>query len=321
MKIIIRNTNIPEFIDDLMDEFPQVNFVASENPHEILQEIVDTDAIYGTLNEKEFAAAKKLRWIANPSVGFDWIMERSDIIESDVVLTPSRAPGYNPHGNALGDHVFGMILIFAHKWRNLLANQKDHHWSRGEYYNQYLEISGRTMVILAVGAIGSAIARRAKGFGMKVIGIDKNTSHIPKGVDQLWGIDRLDEALSISDWFVIAAPRTKETIGMIDKRRLNLIKKGSHVIAISRGGILDEAALLEGLKSGHIGGAGLDVFAQEPLPKDNPLWDQENVIISPHTGHVTPEMPSGHREVFIENLRRFISDRPFLYVGDKRAGY
>ncbi len=324
MKIVLDGRMVayaPEFPDELRAEFPDVEFVISETPEDQVHDLRDADAIYGTPERAGFAAAEKLRWIAHSGVGFDYVMDRPDIVESDVVLTPARAPGYDPHASGLGDHVFGMILMFAHKWRDLLADQKAHRWGAGNYFNEYVELSGRTMGILAVGAIGAAVARRAKGFGMTVIGVDKRTSPVPDGVDEVWDLDRLDEAMGISDWFVIAAPRTAETVGLIDTRRLGLMKKGSYVIAISRGGILDEDALIDALHSGHIAGAGLDVFATEPLPEDSPLWDEPNVIISPHTGHVTPEMPKGHRDVFRENLRRFIAGEPFLYVGDKRAGY
>ena len=324
MKIVLEKNALiyaNEFTAELKAEFPEVVFATPETQEELLGEITDADAIYGPPNEEAFAAAERLRWIAHPGVGFDYVMHRTDLVESDVVITPARAPGYDPHADGLGDHVFGMILMLAHRWPDLLANQRAHHWAAGEYNNRFVELSGRTMGILAVGAIGAAVARRAKGFGMTVIGVDKRTDPVPEGVDEVWGPERLDEALALSDWFVIAAPRTRETMNLIDRRRLGLMKEGSYVIAISRGGILDEDALLDGLRSGHVAGAGLDVFAEEPLPEDSPLWDEENVIISPHTGHVTPEMPKGHRAVFKENLRRFLAGEPFLYVGDKRAGY
>ena len=324
MKIVLEKNALiysAEFPAELRAEFPDVEFATPETQEELLREIKDADAIYGPPDEEAFAAAERLRWIANPGVGFDYVLHRPDLVESDIVITPARAPGYDPHANGLGDHVFGMILMLAHRWPDLLADQRAHHWGAGEYNGRFVELSGRTMVILAVGAIGAAVARRAKGFGMTVIGVDKRTDPVPEGVDEVWGLERLDEALALSDWFVIAAPRTRETLGLIDGRRLGLMKEGSFLIAISRGGILDEDALLDALRSGRIAGAGLDVFAEEPLPEDSPLWDEENVIISPHTGHVTPEMPKGHREVFKENLRRFLADEPFLYVGDKRAGY
>ena len=177
------------------------------------------------------------------------------------------------------------------------------------------------MGILAVGAIGAAVARRAAGFGMDVYAVDKRLTPVPEGVNEVWDLDRLDDLMRVSDWLVVAAPLTAETKGLIDARRLALMKEGASLLVISRGGIVDEYALVEALRSGRVAGAGLDVFAQEPLPDDSPLWDEGNVLITPHTAHLTPQMPVGHREVFKENLRRFVSGRPFLYVCDKRAGY
>ena len=119
----------------------------------------------------------------------------------------------------------------------------------------------------------------------------------------------------------MTAPFTAETEGMIDAGRLAALKKGAHVVAISRGGIIDEDALIDALRSGHVAGAGLDVTAVEPLPDESPLWGMENVVISPHASALTPEMWRGRQEIFKENLRRFLADEPFLYVCDKRAGF
>ena len=115
--------------------------------------------------------------------------------------------------------------------------------------------------------------------------------------------------LAVSDWFVVTAPFTAETEGLIDAGRLAALKRGAHVVAISRGGIIDEDALVDALRSGRVAGAGLDVTAVEPLPDDSPLWDMENVVISPHASALTPEMWEGRQEIFKENLRRFLAGR------------
>ena len=288
---------------------------------ELVKEIADADVFYGIPDEETFAAAKRLRWLAHPAVGFDYLMARPDIVESDVTMTNAAGPGHEPHAEPLADHVIGMMLILAHRWVDLLADQQARRWGAGNYGGRFLEINGRTMGILGVGAIGSAVARRAAGFGMDVYAVDKRPTPVPEGVKEVWGPERLDDLMQVSDWFVVAPPLTAETKGMIDGRRLGLMKQGSHLLVISRGGIVDEDALVELLRSGHIAGAGLDVFAEEPLPEDSPLWDEKNVLLTPHTAHVTPEMPVGHFEVFKENLRRFLAGKPFLYVRDKRAGY
>tara|TARA_B100001123_G_scaffold205426_1_gene232931 strand:- start:14468 stop:15433 length:966 start_codon:yes stop_codon:yes gene_type:complete len=321
VKIVIHGTIDSQFISELRDEFEDVDFVLTDDLESLQLHLKNAEVLYGVPDKESFASAEKLRWIANPAVGVDYLMKRPDIVESDVVLTNARAPGYEPHAEPLADHVIGMMLILAHRWIDLLANQRSREWGAGKYNNAFLETNGTTMGIFAVGAIGSAVARRAAGFGMDVYAVDKKTDFVPEGVKEVWGPERLDELISISDWFVVAAPLTIETNGLIDDRRLGLMKKGAHLIVISRGNIVDEKALIEKLRSGHISGAGLDVFAEEPLPSDSPFWDQKNVLITPHTAHVTPEMPKGHREVFRENLRLFLSNKPFLYVCDKQAGY
>ena len=131
----------------------------------------------------------------------------------------------------------------------------------------------------------------------------------------------LDEMLEISDWFVIAAPLTPETLGIIDSRRIGLMKNGAYFILISRGGIADEQAVIEALKSGKLAGAAIDSFVTEPLPTTSPFWDMENVIVSPHASALTPEMWEGRRKIFEENLRRYLTNEPFLYVCDKKAGF
>ena len=323
MKIVLQSTVLigyPQFMDELHDQFSGVDFVSAESD-DLIKEIADADAFYGIPDEETFGAAKQLRWLAHPAVGFDYLMERPDIVESDVVMTNAAAPGHEPHAEPLADHVIGMMLILAHRWVDLLADQRTRRWGAGQYSDAFLEINGRTMGVLGVGAIGSAVARRAAGFGMDVYAVDKRLTPVPEGVKEVWGPERLDDLMRVSDWFVVAPPLTAETQGMIDGRRLGLMKQGSHLLAISRGGIVDEDALVESLRSGHIAGAGLDVFAEEPLSNSSPLWDEKNVLITPHTAHVTPEMPVGHREVFKENLRRFLADRPFLHVRNKAAGY
>ncbi|MDP2952459.1 MAG: NAD(P)-dependent oxidoreductase, partial [Chloroflexota bacterium] len=174
---------------------------------------------------------------------------------------------------------------------------------------------------LALGGIGMAVARRAHGFGMEVYAVDTRPMAPPPEVKEVWGTERLDELLRISDWFVVAAPKTPQTWHLIDRRRIGLLKPTAHVIVISRGGIIEEAALIEALKARRIAGAGLDAFEREPLPPDSPLWDLDNVVISPHASGVTPEMWEGRRQVLRENLRRFLNNEPFLFVCDKRAGF
>jgi phosphoglycerate dehydrogenase-like enzyme len=177
------------------------------------------------------------------------------------------------------------------------------------------------MGILALGDIGMAVARRAHAFGMDVYAIERQQMPTPPVVKEVWDTERLDDLLGISDWFVVTAPFTSETEGLIDRRRIGLLKPGAHLIVISRGGIVDEKAMIDSLHAGRLAGAGLDVMEEEPLPPDSPLWDVDNVIVSPHVSALTTEMWEGRRQIFKENLRRFLANEPFIYVCDKQVGF
>ena len=304
------------FFEELKSGFPDVDFTFVDTVDEQLAEIADTDVFYGWISREAFLKAERLRWIHCPGVGVDRLLEVPELVESDVVLTNS--PG--PHANVMADHVMGMVVALAHRFGEAWDDQRAHHWDTGKYTARFQELNGSTMGILALGEIGLAVATRAHAFGIDVYAVDSNPKPPTPVVKEVWGLDRLDELMGMSDWFVVAAPYTAETDKIIDAGRFAQLKEGAHVIVISRGGIIDEDALIESLRSGRIAGAGLDATEVEPLPADSPLWDL-NTIISPHSSASSPEMYAGRQALFKENLRRFLANEPFIRVCDKRAGY
>jgi phosphoglycerate dehydrogenase-like enzyme len=317
MKVVIARLLSEEFLTELRTEFPDVNFEAVSTPEEQSHHIKDADVLFGYPSRDDFLAAERLQWIQCPGTGVDRIVAIPEVVESDVVLTNARGPHVNP----MADHAFFMILDFAHRGRQFRDDQRLHRWDTQKYEEQMIELSGQTLGILALGDLGNAVARRAHAFEMEVYAVDVRSIPAPQGVKEVWGPERLDELLQLSDWFVVTAPFTPQTEGLIDRRRIELIKPGAYLIVISRGGIVDEAALVDALRSGRIAGAGLDALAEEPLLPDNPLWDMENVIITPHASALAPKMWGGRKQIFIENLRRFLAGEPFIYVCDKRAGF
>jgi D-2-hydroxyacid dehydrogenase (NADP+) len=220
----------------------------------------------------------------------------------------------------MADHVMGMVVMLAHRWRELMEDQRLHRWETGKYHNTYLQLEGSTMGILALGDIGAAVARRANGFGMNIYAVDVQPRNLPE-VREVWGPDRLDDLLAMSDWFVVTAPLTPATRNLIDARRLGLMKESSRLIVISRGGIVNEDALVDALQSGTIAGAALDAFEPEPLASDSPLWDMDNVIITPHASAYTTDLLTGRWQVYVDFLECFMTGKPFPYVCDKSAGY
>ena len=317
MKMLIGSGG-DKLLNQLVTEFGDVEFIPEGSPEEKLAQIRDVDAYYGhPLSGQMFRVAERLRWIQHIGTGIDWIRDLPELVDSDVVLTNCRGP----HANPMADHVFGMIISLAHRMWEMRDDQREHHWMTNKYDGTLVDLSGCTLGILGLGDIGIAIARRAQGFDMDVYAVDKHPRTDINCVDAVWGLDQLDRLLSLSDWFIIAAPFTSETEGLIDASRLAGLKRGAYVISISRGGIVDENALVQAMISGQISGVGLDVTAVEPLPDDSPLWDMDNVVISPHASALTPVMWRDREEIFKENLRRFLSGQPFLYICDKNAGF
>ena len=317
MKVVVTGLFGDGFEDSLTTEFPGVDFVFAVSEEDQAREIKDADAYMGMPSRQVFLAADHLQWLHCPGTGIDKFTEIPEIVDSDVVLTNARGP----HAAPMADHVMSMCLAFAHRTNQMVLDQRAHVWDGAKYDRSFIEMEGSTMGILALGDIGLAVARRATGFGMTVYAVDKDPFPAPPGVSGVWGLDRLDDLLKMSDWFVVTAPYTVDTKGMIGAEGLALMKPTAHLVIISRGGIVDEEALYDALANKRIAGAGIDAFEVEPLPEDSPWWDLDNVIISPHSSALTVEMWEGRREIFRENLRRFLANEPFIYICDKTAGF
>ena len=317
MKVVVAGLLGDGFEESLREEYPEVEFAFVVSEEDQAREIKDADVYMGMPSREVFIAADHLRWLHCPGTGIDKYTEIPEIVDSDVVLTNARGP----HTAPMADHVMAFCLAFAHKTHNMLFDQQARVWDAGKYHGKQVEMEGATMGILALGGIGQAIARRANGFGMDVYAVDMKPFPPPSGVKDVWGLDRLDDLLAMSDWFVVTAPYTQDSKGMIGARELGLMKPTAHLIIISRGGIVDEDALYDTLENGRIAGAGIDAFEVEPLTEDSVWWGLENVIISPHASALTVQMVEGRRGIFKENLRRFLANEPFLYVCDKTAGF
>lgn len=317
MKIVVAGLLGDGFEDSLREEFSGVEFAFVESEEDQAREIKDADVYMGMPSREVFVAADHLRWLHCPGTGIDKYTEIPELVDSDVVLTNARGP----HTAPMADHVMAFCLAFAHKTHKMLFDQQARVWDAGKYHGEQVEMEGATMGILALGGIGQAVAKRANGFGMEVYAVDMKPFPPPAGVKEVWGLDRLDDLLAMSDWFVVTAPYTPDSKGMIGVRELGLMKSSAHLIVISRGGIVDEDALFDTLENGRIAGAGIDAFEVEPLTEDSPWWGLDNIIISPHASALTVQMVNGRREIFKENMRRFLANEPFLYVCDKTAGF
>ena len=257
--------------------------------------------------------ADNLRWIQAVSAGVDRLDPR---VMERVILTNGNGVGAEP----IAEHVICHLLMLARGAPVYLRRQLDHRWERGFPAR---EVAGMTMGIVGMGAIGSAVAQRARALGLRVIAIRRSVSERrPDSVaDEVCPPDDLPYLLASSDVVVLATPLTPETRGLIGERELRTMRAGSFLINIARGGVVDEPALIEALRDGHLGGAGLDVFATEPLPADSPLWDLPNVIITPHVATSSDRYMQRVEELVCDNLRRYLDGQPLRNVVEPGRGY
>ncbi len=318
MKIVIGGRPSEAALAEWRQEFPDVDFVAAPSPEEQVRAVPGADAFLGWISREAFlAAGPQLRWIHSLAAGIEPLAAIPELVESDVIVTNTRGG----HANAIAEHTFAMLLGLTRNLFEAYADQQRRVWDRPRISRGSREIGGSTMVILGMGNIGRAITRRALGFDMQVLGVDLYPGEVPAGVEAVWGLDRLDEALGRADVFVVATPLTAQTRGLVDAGRIRQLKPDSYLLVVSRGGIIDEAAVVEALKSGRLAGAGLDVQETEPMPPDDPLWEAPNLIITPHSSAASRQTGERVWAITRENVRRFINGQPLDNVCDKRAGF
>ena len=277
--------------------------------------IGDVDVLYGQLTADEFPSATNLKWVQSPSAGVEWMWRVPGLQDSDVVVTNMRGA----HAATIAEHTFAMLLAHTRGLRAFDILQREHKWGRGEL--TLGAIKGLTMGIVGFGNIGRAIARRANGFEMRVLAVDVEAVPPGEGVAEVWSLDRLGDLCRESDVLAIAAPITPNSRDMIRREHIGQMKRGSYILQMSRGGIVNEAALVDALEEGHLAGAGLDVTATEPLPVGDPLWTAPNLIITPHTSASSQLTFDLTWSILSENVGRFLRGEPLLNTVDKRRGW
>ncbi|MBV9169234.1 MAG: D-2-hydroxyacid dehydrogenase [Chloroflexi bacterium] len=304
----------PARLAELQKQF-QVEFVAPPRGEPTAHLARDVDAVFGSLSADEFAAAEKLRWVQSPSAGVEWMWKVPGLAESDVIVTNMRGA----HAATIAEHAFAMLLSHTRGLPFFAARQRDHEWGRQQ--RQLTAIKGMTMGIVGFGNIGRAIARRATGFEMRVLAVDAESVPAGEGVAEVWPLDRLDDLCRESDVLVNSAPITPRSRGMIGQAQLRLLKRGSYLLSMSRGGIVDEPALVDALEEGHLAAAGIDVTATEPLPAGDPLWTAPNLIITPHSSAGSQLTTELVWSILTENLGRFIRGEELMNRVDIHRGY
>ena len=284
------------------------------------RELTDAEILLGwSLKPAQFAHAKKLRWIHSPAAAVHQLMY-PEMAASPVVITNARAV----HAPVVAEHILAVMLALAKRLPSAMRYQQAKTWAQETIWNEsptLREVAGSTVCVVGMGSIGTEFARRAQALEMHVIAVREHPERGAEFAQEVVGTKELDTALPRADFVVLCAPVTPATRGMMNADRLLHMKKDAYLINVGRGTLVDDAALIAALQGHHIAGAALDVFTEEPLPSDSPYWSLDNVLITPHTAALTDKLWERHYRLVSENLRRFLSGEPLLYVVNKQRGY
>lgn len=307
-------------VEALRRQFPEHTFVRADTDAQTLARIADADIAFSSLiNEQHFHAAARLAWIHSPAAGVGSMLF-PEMVASPIVITNSR-------GNSsatIAEHVVAVTLAMLRGLSLAWARQRGRVWAQDEFNSPgTIRLFRDTRVlVVGLGSIGGEVARLAAAFGAEVTGIRRQVVRdLPPGVVAVVTPDRLREALPSADVVVIAAPQTRDTLHLIAAPELALMKQDAVLVNVSRGKLVDEAALVAALETGRLRGAALDVFEHEPLAPDSPLWGRPDVLVTPHvSGFQSSHWPRA-AALFAGNLTRFAAHQPLLNLVDKQAGY
>lgn len=293
----------------LAAQFPQLEVLRCETAEEAQAALARADAAYGTLPAGW--SAPSLRWLqapmAAPPVGYF----SPELVAHPVTVTNMRGI-YNDH---IATHVMAMLLSFVRGLPAYAAEQRAHRY-RGARVPK-LHLADSTVLLVGAGGVGRQVARYLEPFGPRVVAVDARERQLSAGLHELHDADQLDAQLPRADLVVVSVPHTPQTEGMFDRRRFALMRPSAYFINIGRGMTTRLDDLVAALQAGELRGAGLDVFDQEPLPPDHPLWDLPNVVITPHVALDGPYLDERRYEVIAENCRRFLAGEELLQVVDK----
>jgi phosphoglycerate dehydrogenase-like enzyme len=312
--------NIPAaHVDALRAEFPAHAFLVAHDDDHATALISEAEAAFsGHVPPGQLAVAPRLRWIHSPAAGVGGMMY-PEMLARPVIITNSRGMS----ADTMAEHVIAVTLAMFRQLPSAVRSQDARVWAQDAIaVAGNRQLAGSRVLVVGLGAIGGAVARRMAALGARVSGIRRRPSRDPEGiVNEVAPVSRLKELLPAADIVVIAAPHTRETRALIGKAELAVMGRNALLVNVSRGQLIDEPALIEALRAGTIGGAALDVFVDEPLPPESPFWTLPNVLITPHTSGFRPDHWQAATAIFAENLRRYDASQPLLNVIDKNVGY
>lgn len=297
------------------------SYVFADTDEQLQAAIKHADVVFGwnyfsnpRMLQRALPFAQSLRWVQTAGVGIERLLF-PELVDSDIILTN----GAGIYEHTMAEYAVMLMLLFAKDVVQTIDDQRAHRWEfRGPNNDTLRE---RELLVIGAGGLGRAIGRQGRSFGMRSVGVARTRRGGDTAFDVVHQLSDLPELLPSADYVVLIVPLTDETNAMIGADAFKRMKPSAKLINLGRGELVVEDDLLEALRNGSIGGAALDVFWQEPLPADHPLWDVPNVIISPHIGGDVASTPEQFVDLFLENLERWQSGRKLLNIVDKKLGF
>ncbi len=310
----------PWFLGKLRTDFAPVEVKYSGTKRDDEQALDGADVLIGwSLSPEQLRTATSLRWIYSITAAVDQFLY-PELISSEIALTNAG----RVHGPVVAEHAIAMLLALAKGLPAAVRYQDRRKWAMEAIWKEQprpREVRGANLVVVGLGSIGAEVASMAAALKMNVIGVREHHERGAAGAHEIVGYAALDSAIARADFVVLAAPLTERTHHLIDTRRLQLFNPTAFLINVSRGALVDEAAMVNALRDRKIAGAALDVFEEEPLSRWSPLWKMPQVLITPHTAFLTENVWQRHYEVFAGNLKRYLAGQPLEDVVDKTRGY
>jgi phosphoglycerate dehydrogenase-like enzyme len=296
---------------------PGLRVSVAHDRADALRLLPQADAAFGTLDAQLLAAARELAWLqapmAAPPAGYFF----PELVAHPAQVTNFRGI-YNDH---VAIHAVAMLLALARGLPRYMRQQARGEWVRHLADEDVLNLPESTVLVVGVGGIGAEIARMVAAFGARVVGVDPRRTDGPAGVDSMFAPDALDRLLPTADAVILTLPHTPQSEGMFDAARLARMRPHALFVNIGRGATVRLDALVDALRAGRLGGVALDVFEQEPLPADHPLWTEPRALLTPHVAVVGPHIVERRLAVLCDNARRFVAGEPLRNVVDKALWY
>ena len=301
-------------ISRLTSPLPQVRFIPTHSYDELKQALSDSQILI--MNGSEYSAeiadivraSPSLRWIQFTSSGLDGVLRHGGVPSAIITTNVAGLRAGN-----LSEHAFGMLLFLTRQLRAVEQARFTQSWIKQEIFPALSSLQGQTMLIIGMGAIGQAMAIKAKAFGMHIIAVSRGYSG-DETISRIYPREHLLDAIPLADVIMMSVPSDPSTKHLLSRAAFGVMKREAIVLNVARGDVIDEQAMIEALQSGRIKAAGLDVMEEEPLPKDSPLWHFDNVLVTPHIGGAGSDQLGQLLDKVAQNVRRFISNEPLANV-------